>query len=122
VDALGNPIRFVLSGGHQADITYAPALLCPIKVSGSNILGDRGYDSQAFVNWLESRDAIVTIPSRASNKVQRVCDWWLYKERHLVECFFNKIKQYRRIATRYDKLPSTFLGFVNLAAILVLLK
>jgi len=74
------------------------------------------------VDWLKSIGAIPNIPNRQSNKVQRECDWWTYKERHLVECFWQKIKNFRRVATRYDKLAETFLGFVYLASVLVLLK
>ena len=122
VDALGNPLRFFLSEGQESDIANAPPLICTLDVKGSNINADRGYDSQAFVDWLTSLGAIPNIPSRETNKVQRECDWWLYKERHLVECFWQKIKQFRRVATRYDKLARSFLGFVYLASILVLLK
>ena len=83
---------------------------------------DKGYDSQPFAEWLESIGAIPNILSRQTNKAQRHCDWWLYKERHLIETFWKKIKQFRRVATRYDKLANSFLGFVYLAAISVLLK
>jgi transposase len=122
VDGLGNPIYLFLSPGNDNDITYAPQLLRTLPISGSIINADRGYDSQEFVDWLESLGAIPNIPSRKTNKVQRECDWWEYKERHLIECFWQKIKQFRRVATRYDKLAKVFLGFVHLAAILVLLK
>jgi transposase len=71
---------------------------------------------------LISIGAIPNIPSRETNKIQRECDWWMYKERHLIETFWQKIKQFRRVATRYDKLAASFLGFVYLASILVLLK
>lgn len=64
------------------------------------------------------------IPSKANRLIQRTCDcdWWLYKERHLVECFFQKIKWFRRVATRYDKSDDVFLGFVYLAVIYILVK
>jgi len=122
VDALGNPLCLFLSAGNEADITNAPPLLCTLSLDGTVVNADRGYDSQPFVDWLKSMGAIPNIPSRATNKVQRDCDWWLYKERHLVECFWQKIKQFRRVATRYEKLAKSFLGFVYLAAIMVLLK
>ena len=122
VDALGNPLHLLLSAGNEADISNAPPLLCTLNVKGSVINADKGYDSQSFVDWLISIDAIPNIPSRETNKVQRQCDWWIYKERHLVECFWEKIKQFRRVATRYDKLATSFLGFVYLASVLVLLK
>ena len=122
VDALGNPINLLLSAGNEADISNAPPLLCTLSIDGSVVNADKGYDSQAFVDWLASLGAIPNIPSRETNKVQRECDWWMYKERHLVECFWQKIKQFRRVATRYDKLAETFLGFVFFASVLVLLK
>ena len=122
VDALGNPLHLLLSAGNETDIRNAPPLLCTLSISGSIVNADKGYDSQAFVDWLISLGAIPNIPSRETNKVQRECDWWLYKERHLVESFWQKIKQFRRVATRYDKLAKSFLGFVYLAAITVLLK
>ena len=122
VDALGNPICLLLSAGNEADITNAPPLLCTLSLDGTVVNADKGYDSQAFADWLKSMGAIPNIPSRETNKIQRECDWWWYKERHLVECFWQKIKQFRRVATRYEKLAKSFLGFVYLAAITVLLK
>jgi transposase len=119
---LGNPLQLLLSAGNEADISNAPSLLCTLSIEGSVINADKGYDSQPFVDWLISIGALPNIPSRHTNKVQRECDWWMYKERHLVECFWEKIKQFRRVATRYDKLAASFLGFVFLASILVLLK
>ena len=119
---MGNPLCLFLSPGNDHDIKHAPQLLCTLSIDGSVINADRGYDSQAFVEWLISRGAIPNIPSRETNKSQPECDWWEYKERHLVECFWQKIKQFRRVATRYEKLAKSFLGFVYLAAILVLLK
>ena len=122
VDALGNPLCLLLSAGNEADITNAPPLLCTLSLDGTVVNADKGYDSQPFADWLQSMGAIPNIPSRETNKAQRECDWWLYKERHLVECFWQKIKQFRRVATRYEKLAKSFLGFVYLAAIMVLLK
>jgi len=74
------------------------------------------------VDWLKALGAIPNIPSRETNKVQRECDWWEYKECHLIETFWQKIKQFCRVATRYDKLAKSFLGFVYIAAIPVLVK
>jgi transposase len=122
VDALGNPLHLLLSAGNETDIRNAPPLLYGLSINGCVVNADKGYDSQSFVNWLKSLGAIPNIPSRKTNKTQRKCNWWLYKERHLVECFWQKIKQFRRVATRYDKLSKSFLGFVYLAAIMVLLK
>jgi len=111
-----------LSEGQESDINNAHQLLCTLSINGSVINADKGYDSQPFVDWLKSLGAIPNIPSRETNKVQRECEWWMYRERHLIECFWEKIKQFRRVATRYNKLAKSFLGFVYLASILVLLK
>ena len=90
-----------------------------LEVTGKNILADRGYDTDKIIALLAERQAISVIPSRSHRKIQRDCDWWLYKERHLVECFFNKIKHYRRLATRYDKLTASFAAFLSIAACMI---
>ena len=122
VDALGNPLKLLLSEGQESDIRNAPPLLCTLSINGSVVNGDKGYDSKEFIEWLELYGAIPNIPSRETNKEQRECDWWTYKERHLIENFWQKIKQFRCVATRYDKLAKSFLGFVYLASVIVLLK
>ena len=93
-----------------------------INIEGSSVLADRGYDSNKLIDHIYDRGGGPTIPSRKNAKFQRHCDWWLYKERHLVEKLFLKLKAYRRIATRYDKLASTYLGFIYIASILIWLN
>jgi transposase len=122
VDALGNPVYFQLSEGQEADSKYASKVLDEIEIRDSNILGDKGYDSDAILEYVKSRGGKPTIPPKANRKEQRECDWYLYKERHLVECFFNKLKNFRHIATRYDKLATVFAGFTCLACIVILIK
>jgi hypothetical protein len=73
----------------------------------------------ATLDLLDEQQANLVIPSKKSRRVQRSCDWTLYKERHNVECFFNKIKQYRRLATRFEKLACTFKAFLTLASIMI---
>ncbi len=119
---MGNPVDFFLSAGNDNDSTHAIELLDKVEIGGSNVLGDRAYDTDAILDYLEKRGATAVIPSKANRIVQRDCDWWLYKERHLVECFFQKIKWFRRVATRYDKSDSSFLAFIHLAAISILVK
>jgi transposase len=97
-------------------------VLDPIPLEGSDVLADKGYDSDAIIDYIYDRGGMPTIPSRAGRKFQRRCDWWLYKERHLVESYFLKLKNFRRIATRYDKLAHSFLGFICVASILIWLK
>ena len=80
------------------------------------------FNSNKVLKYIHANGAKATIPSKRNAKIQRSCDWWLYKERHLVEKLFLKLKAYRRIATRYDKLACTYLGFLCLASILIWLK
>lgn len=112
----------MISEGQKNDIPYAIPLLKQINIQGSKILADRGYNSNELLGYLYANNAEPTIPSKKNAKTQRSCDWWLYKERHLVEKLFLKLKAYRRIATRYDKLACTYLGFLCLASILIWLK
>ena len=112
----------MISEGQLSDIGYAIPLLEHVKMNGSRVLADRGYDSNELIDYIYDHGGEPTIPSRSGNKFQRHCDWWLYKERHLVEKFFLKIKSFRRIATRYDRLPFTYLGFLCLVSILIWLK
>lgn len=93
-----------------------------IKIDGSFVLADKGYDSNGLIDYIHSHGGKTVIPSRKNAKEQRECDWWMYKERHLVEVFFNKLKSFRRIATRYDKYGFTYLGFIYIACILIWIK
>ena len=120
MDALGNPLKLFLTGGEVHDIVPASDLLSDF--SNCNVLADKGYDSAALVSNLESRSNTAVIPPRSNRKNPREYDHHLYKERHLVECFFNKIKQFRRIATRYEKLEVSYLAMVILAASIIWLK
>lgn len=122
MDGLGNPVEFLLSPGSDHDSTHAIEILDKVDIEGSNILGDKAFDTNDILKYIEERGAVAVIPSKSNRIVQRDCDWWLYKERHLVECFFQKIKWFRRVATRYDKSDDSFLGFVYLAAICILVK
>ena len=93
----------MISEGQRNDINYAIPLLDQIEINGSNVLADRGYDSNKLLDYVYARGGEPTIPSRKGAKFERHCDWWLYKERHLVEKYFLKLKAFRRIATRYTK-------------------
>ena len=122
MDAYGYPVYFMISEGQRNDINYALPLLEHVNTTGSNVLADQGYDSNKLLDYVYDYGGEPTIPSRKEAKFDRYCDWWLYKERHLVENYFLKLKAFRRIATRYDKLASTFLGFVCIVSILIWLK
>ena len=122
VDAYGYPLYVMLSKGQRNDINYAIPVLEHIDIEGSNVLADRGYDSNQLLDYIYERGGEPTIPSRKDAKFEQHCDWWLYKERHLVEKYFLKLKGFRRIATRYNKLAATYLGFICIASILIWLK
>lgn len=86
------------------------------------MIADKGYDSSAFVETIEQRGAEAVIPSKKNRVELRAHDRHTYKERNVCERFWSKVKQYRRVATRYEKKAANFLAFVKLAAIMVMLK
>jgi transposase len=114
VDAVGRAVGLHLAPGSQHDL-LACAPLAP-HLAGKWVLGDKGFDSDAFRQDLARTGATVCIPSRSSRREPRYFSKLLYRHRHTVENFFGRIKRHRRIATRYEKLAVTFLGFVYLAA------
>lgn len=120
MDGLGNPLKFQLTGGQDHDITQAEALLPPAPMT--YVIADKGYDAEAFIQLVRARGAVAVIPPRSNRKTPREYDAHLYKERHLVECFINKVKHYRRIFSRYDKLAKTFLGFLHFVSSLIWLR
>jgi transposase len=120
VDALGNPLRLILTGGQAHDITQAEALLASIEPGA--LLADKGYDADHFTDSLRARAIKVVIPPKANRKVKRDCDFALYCERNLVERFFCIIKHFRAIATRYEKTARNFLAGLHLVCALVWLK
>ncbi|MFN5173541.1 MAG: transposase, partial [Holosporaceae bacterium] len=103
-------LRFVLTGGERHDSTQALPLLDGMR--GDYVLADKGYDADYIAKAAENIGAQAVIPSRSNSKNLRVYDAYLYKERNHIERLFGKIKQFRRIATRYDKTDSAFLGFI----------
>ena len=116
VDERGLPVRLILSPGQQHDSRAAGALLADLR-PGAVVIGDRAYDSNALLTLVADAGGQTCIPTPRYRKQQRVIDVELYRQRNLVERFFNKLKHFRRIATRYDKLASNFLAAVALAAI-----
>jgi len=121
VDAQGLPVRLLLTPGQASDKTTAPALLSGVRLA-RNVVADRGYDAKSIVALIEAGGAKAHIPTQSNVKVQRSVDFALYRQRNLVERFFNKIKHFRRIATRYDKLARNFLAAVALASIRLWLR
>ncbi len=117
MDALGNPLRVILSAGQIADIDYAAKTI--EHLSAQAIIADKGYDADHFIAKIEAAGAQAVIPPRSNRLTQRSFDRHLYRDRNLIERFFARIKHFRRIATRYDKLASSFLSFVHLACTFV---
>jgi putative transposase len=106
--------------GQRHDIAFAHDLVDEIKAEA--LLADKGYDANHLVEKMEQKGTQVIIPPKRHRKIQRAYDTDLYKERNRIERFFNKLKQLRRVATRYDKHLANFMGFVKLAAIAIRLK
>ena len=120
VDALGNPLAVSLTGGQVHDITQAEALAAQVEPEA--LLADKGYDSDSFVESLTLRPVKPVIPPKSNRREKRECDFALYRERNLVERFFNTIKHFRAIATRYEKTARNFLAGLHLVCALVWLK
>ena len=120
VDGLGNPVEFILTGGQEADINQGVALIGGHDPKA--VIADKSYDGDDFVAAIEAGGAMAVIPPKKNRIFKREYDKDIYKERNLAERFINRIKQFRRVATRYDKTARNFLGFVHLAAIMVLLR
>jgi transposase len=120
VDALGNPVCLSLTPGQVSDLSEAEPLLDQIDPQA--FLADKAYDANALIDLLVERNITPVIPPKANRLVQRDCDFALYRERNLVERFFNIVKHFRGIATRYDKLARNFLAAVQLVAIVIQLK
>lgn len=116
VDALGNPVKIKLTAGQIHDLTVASELIANFKTG--IVMADAAYDSDKFREQIAAQGAAACIKPRCNRKVDIPFDKEQYKERHLVECFFQKLKRHRRIATRYEKLACRFLAFINLACIL----
>jgi transposase len=119
-DALGMPVKFKLTGGQEAECKQAIPLL--ENVNASAVLADKGYDTNELRAWLKERMIKAVVPPK-SNRVEEIkCDFWLYKERHVVECMFGKLKHYRRIATRYEKKAINYMGMLSFASVLLWLR
>ncbi len=120
VDALGNPLDFDLSPGQSSDINNAEKLLK--KYPNVNVLGDKAYDCNNLRKTLKSRNCTPVIPGR-SNRIEKIkYDKHLYKERHAIECFFGKMKYFRRVFSRYEKTCSSFLSFLYIVGAFIWLR
>ncbi len=120
VDALGNPLRFILTGGQVGDVTQAEGLIA--GVPGAQLIADKAYDADHFRAHLDDAGMGAVIPSNPSRAQAIPYDADLYKERHLVECFINKIKHFRRIATRYEKTVTAYMAMLCLVGVIIWLR
>ena len=121
VDARGLPLRFELTPGQVHDVRVAESLLTGLQPD-CFVLGDKAYDSDATRKQIEQQDAVANIPNRSNRKRWHAFSPTLYRERNRVERLIGKLKQCRRVATRYEKLGANFLAMVKLAAIRLWLR
>jgi transposase len=119
VDALGNPIRLVLSPGQTHEMKVASEVLAGI--GDAYVVGDSAYSSAALIAELEGRGCKVVIGNNPTHHHRQI-DTHLYRERFLVENFFQRIKRFRRIAMRFEKLARNFMAFLQLASALIWLR
>ena len=120
MDALGNPVRLLLTAGQASEYGQANALIEGFDVD--YVVADKGYVSDDFIEIIELSGATAVIPPRSYRKNTRPYDKHIYKERNLVERFFQKIKNFRRIATRYERLARNYLAMLQLAATIIWLQ
>ena len=114
MDERGLPVRIVLSPGEASDKAYVAELIAGLKPT--DLVADRGYDAQAIIDLVASTGGTAHIPTQRDRKVQRTVPHDLYRQRNQVERFFCRLKHFRRVATRFDKLARNFLAAVLLAA------
>ena len=120
VDALGSLAHFLLLPGQRHDSVGAEPLLEGIEIGA--LIADKGFDTDALRQELDARGATAVIPPKSNRARQIACDFAMYRWRHLVENFFCDLKQFRRIATRYDKTDLSFSAMIYLAASFMALK
>ena len=112
-DALGLPVKFILTPGEASDFNQALPLL-----NGENpdyVLADKGYDSDEIIDYIKQINAVPVIPPLSNRIIQRTYDKIIYKDRNLIERLFNRLKQFRKIATRFEKIKTNFEALIYLA-------
>jgi transposase len=120
VDALDNPINFIITPGNKNDITQAENLTTDL--SDTIVIADKAYDSQGFVEFLDNNNCKALIPTRSNSNSPRIIDKFIYKERHFIECFFGKLKEFKRVFSRFDKTALSYISFVHFASSIILLR
>jgi transposase len=119
-DTFGRPLRFILTAGQRHDCLSAKALLDGFKCEA--VLADKAYDNNDLRQTISEMEGEAVIPSTRSRKVSIPHDKVAYKDRNRIERCFNKLKHFRRFATRYDRRTVHFLAFIHLAAIMLWLR
>ena len=119
-DALGRPLRFILTPGQAGDVTQAPALL--EGCSAGHVIADTAYDSRALRSIIDTMGAKAVIPSHPTRKHPFAHDPIIYRLRNRIERCFNKLKHFRRLATRYDRRAIHFLSFIQRAAAMIWMR
>ncbi len=120
VRGLGCPVRFHLTAGHRGDAPQAQALI--EKLPAKIVMADTAYDADYLRQAIADKGAIAVIPSNPSRTRKYPLDKHLYAQRHLVECCFSKLKQFRRVATRFEKTARNYRAIITLAAIILWLR
>ncbi len=115
VRGLGCPVRFALTAGHQGDAPQAEALIEGLRADA--VMADTAYDSDRLRNVIADKGAVAVIPNNPSRARKHPLDTHLYAHRHLIECCFSKLKQFRRVARRFEKTARHYHAVVTLAAI-----
>ena len=121
VDGQGLPIRLSLTAGQSHDGQAADDLLDHVG-TGTIVLADKAYDADRIRASLREKGAFANIPPKSNRRSKPYFSTWLYRERNLIERFFSKLKHFRRVATRYDKLAENFLAMVQLASMRLWLR
>lgn len=117
VDALGNPVRVLLTEGQASEYGTAEALITGI--SADSVVADKGHDSDALVAFIEASGMEAVIPPRRNRKTLRSYDRHVYRLRNLQERYFQKVKQYRRLATRYERLARNYASLLELVSTVI---
>ncbi len=120
VDGLGYPLRLHLTAGQGHDLIKACDLITDLNFDF--VIADRSYGSQNFLDEIAASGAEAVIPPKKNAKEPRDYDDWRYRERQLIECFIGKIKHFRRVFSRFDKLAKRYLGFLQFVGSLIWLR
>ena len=116
-------MRFTLTAGQAGDAPEAISLLANVSmIAVAAVIADRAYDSDAILDWIAERKVVAVVPPHPSRAGSRKIDCCLYKERGRIECLFGKLKHFRRVFSRFDKLARRYLAFVHFAAVFILLR